>query len=573
MKHTDLQIFFKERMLELFHKDTLDSYRVRNHNVFSLIKELRELIKAWQENRIKQFSTIQLCIEELVTALQKDGILDFSWYNKNLFRKDIEYYSKNGEKLKALANKTIFILSQAISENESKYLPSLFEKIKETLLNDGEYDDNQFVPIAQELDNNVSALCSELLNRGYSKIHLFSLARYFNELAGDYQKEYDSFKAKFIQQDLKEYTVIFKVRLIDKLLQDEDIAGFSREIYKELITKDLIKWHSNFLRTNRPVRYFIKSVNSLDPVSAIKQVREQLSSTLDVLHLGMSSLNIDIPSKALVISKQGKNKLNYEMRTQYVLDGCYSNDISLSAHFRDCLCTIVSNDKIKQEVKDRLNSALRHLRLGNNNAEIEQQFINYWIALEFIFSSPESSEGTFTRLKYNLVNVLTCCYIKRNLLALNDVLKNGSIICDDIDFENYVDIDTLIQNIKSPLLRFRLLKMKSRLFGHKDKIKEFFENHEKNLNQNIVRIYRLRNELIHEAANKQNIENITSNLRYYLVFLLNQMIIFFASYRDEGNSVGMEDFFFKYEIMKKGIIDSWDLKFIMNVPLEMELLR
>lgn len=40
MRITELQLYFKERIIELLHKDTLDSHRVRTHNVYSLIKEL-----------------------------------------------------------------------------------------------------------------------------------------------------------------------------------------------------------------------------------------------------------------------------------------------------------------------------------------------------------------------------------------------------------------------------------------------------------------------------------------------------------------------------------------------------
>lgn len=88
-------------------------------------------------------------------------------------------------------------------------------------------------------------------------------------------------------------------------------------------------------------------------------------------------------------------------------------------------------------------------------------------------------------------------------------------------------------------------------------------------------IYRLRNELIHEAAIKQDIENVTSNLRYYLVFLLNQIIVYFANVKEEkeGQEVSLENFFYEYEIWKKRIKQSWDFNVIMSVPVEMDLLN
>ena len=57
MQYTDLQSFFVERFIELLHKNTLDSYRVRTHNAYTLLKELQELLIDWGNNQIKQFET------------------------------------------------------------------------------------------------------------------------------------------------------------------------------------------------------------------------------------------------------------------------------------------------------------------------------------------------------------------------------------------------------------------------------------------------------------------------------------------------------------------------------------
>lgn len=113
--------------------------------------------------------------------------------------------------------------------------------------------------------------------------------------------------------------------------------------------------------------------------------------------------------------------------------------------------------------------------------------------------------------------------------------------------------------------------MKSRLFTHKDKLFDYVRKHEKNLLWHIARIYRLRNQLIHEAAIKQDIENVTSNLRYYLVFLLNQIIVYFANIQDKRN-ITLEDFFFEYDIHMKMIVENKDFSTCMSVPVEMDLL-
>ena len=219
-----------------------------------------------------------------------------------------------------------------------------------------------------------------------------------------------------------------------------------------------------------------------------------------------------------------------------------------------------------------MESALRHLRVGDSSPELEQKFINYWIALEFIFSSSEAKESTFTRLKINLINILTSCYAKRNLLSLNETLISKREITSGTLYWERPDVEDFINNIGSPLIRYRLKVMKANLFKDKEKTKSFISKHESNLLWHLARIYRLRNELIHEAAIKHDIENVTSNLRYYLVFLLNQLIVYFENVQP-GKSVTLENFFYDYESWKKRIMEEYNFNTIMSVPVELDLLK
>jgi hypothetical protein len=66
------------------------------------------------------------------------------------------------------------------------------------------------------------------------------------------------------------------------------------------------------------------------------------------------------------------------------------------------------------------------------------------------------------------------------------------------------------------------------------------------LEWHLTRLYRLRNELIHDAAIIENIENLTGNLRYYLNFILNKLIEFFSDCPPKplnDKEVSMDDFF------------------------------
>jgi len=100
---------------------------------------------------------------------------------------------------------------------------------------------------------------------------------------------------------------------------------------------------------------------------------------LDQVHLGITNVNISIPDTALVINLANIDKGASQL-TNYMMDGVFGNDISLFLRFYPLIGAVEENDNIEQDVKDRLNSALRYLRMGNTTVEMEQRFINYWIA-------------------------------------------------------------------------------------------------------------------------------------------------------------------------------------------------
>ena len=64
----------------------------------------------------------------------------------------------------------------------------------------------------------------------------------------------------------------------------------------------------------------------------------------------------------------------------------------------------------------------------------------------------------------------------------------------------------------------------------------------------LIRIYHFRNMLIHEAAINQDIEGITSNLRYYLYFVIEQMILFYTTTKMD-KLLSIDDFFYEYKLI------------------------
>src|SRR5690606_19587984 len=116
-----------------------------------------------------------------------------------------------------------------------------------------------------------------------------------------------------------------------------------------------------------------------------------------------------------------------------------------------------------------------------------------------------------------------------------------------------------------------LIAYRARLLGDKlcpatgkNQIKKYVERHQKNTIIHFTRVYRLRNEIIHDAATNTNNESIASNLRYYLTFILNGVIDYLSSAQNDDASI--EDYFTINEIHLGNInYNGWKLEDLLNV--------
>ncbi len=565
MERNELQKYFKERVLELLHYETIDTYRVRSHNSYTLLVELKELITGWIKNNIKLFETIALCIEEVLDAIKKDTCLDFAFYNKESFISDIGDYSKTKGENTSESRKILMTINRCIDYNEHLYLPKLLDSIELRIFGEEIIQEKDFSPEIELLDYEISALCCALLHIGYSKQHLYTA---FNGMfkMSDFRKAYNKLKEEYSTPKLKNYTVVLKLSSIPQYIINADIPELYSSYDFDCGNNTMVKGYLNLKEHEK--LFVVPDCKAMDTQSATKRAIGCLNTYLDSLQLVVNNLKLDLPKKALVIL----GSYAHLSSTDYKFDGVYSNDISLATSFKEYLEKIWNNQFIEQGVKDRIDSALRHLRVGNSSEELEQRFINYWIALEFLFSSPESAETTFNRIKKFLPTILTSCYVKRNLYALNQCLIKSDLLTSGDLYWEKEDVDQYINTINSIMLRYKLKLMKSRIFTTSDKREDYINSHEKNLKWHIARIYRVRNELIHEAALTQEIEGITSNLRYYLVFVLNQIIVFFAN-ANKNRNLSIEDFYHEYVMIKTKIKKELNIKTLLEVPLELDLLK
>ena len=570
--------YFKQRMVELFDRNTLDTYAVRTCNTMSMLFEAKEILNGWLVGNVKRGETVGLCIDELIKLISYDKWINYSVYEKDKLKTHLEAYVKCVKQIKETKDKkekdyndarhTLFLVNQFIDQNDKNYLTSLLNAIGVELLTIKTYNDNDYSKVIDNLDTMLSLMATELLRRGYSKIFLykfFTSIKHGNATDPPFEEIYSKLKSRLGNVNFFSDVVIIRLHFKSKKIPQ--MANMVEEIPDEYksVMNDAMK---GFTKKESRNRFYIVTMQAPDTNAALQKARLQLSQALDRNDMGL----LEISNQGLVGYKDNNNNWTFHHQQYYDLNKKLpqgDNNNSLS----DIIQQIDSSEHISNEVKERLNTALRHLRVGDDQVEIEQRFLNYWIGLEFLFSTPRSGDSTFSRLKEKLPKLMTLYYLKRNVSSLDKWLIGKGLIETNVSIGtiNESQIDAAFEASTDELLKFRIKSMKSHLLN-RDKIKKYLNNHIQNLEWHLSRIYHLRNELVHEAAIKQSIVGVTSNLRYYLVFMLNLLLDFCDSQKTNSltDDITMDEFFWKNELLWNRLIPEYEKEKFLNIQLPTE---
>lgn len=561
-KKNDLKVcekFFIEKSIELLYYGTIDSYRVKLNNSKTILEELKYCIDEFDIGRIRHFNTIKgkekdkkALVDEVIKFVNEDeNYLDFISVSKDYLLTILkELNEHNYKKVSA----TLHIL---LKENED-YLSRIIEALK--ILIDTDLTDFDHL---SKIDKVLNLLFSELVSKGFSKgfLYKFFYGVFVNNLlpTKEFNFQFRSFEQRILNVE-SEHTIIYRLDTSLKVYEAVSSIHYSSIDLVDNIDDIHLNEESELInfRVIKHNRKFVKcKVNALDYLSALKKSNNLLSEYLDLLNLGLSDEFLYIHNRVLVIDEKKPNKGAFQNNVN-ILDGKYAVEKARYVHFISKLPRILENSDIINESKEKIKSAIRYLRLGNQSTEVEHKFINYWIGLEYLFSNYES-QSTINRLKEHFINSHSLAYVKRNLLSFKRNIKNidpaSLLLITEYSAEDNEDIKKesffkqVCDNLLSeyPLLAYRSYVLKNLFFTNgKNSAYNYITNHKENLEIHFIRIYRLRNEIIHDAATNTNNELIASNLRYYLTFILNEIIDYL--YNEVGEKSSIEKYFIKNEI-------------------------
>lgn len=502
--------YFFNRCHELLHKHSFDTYRVSLHNPYTIFHELDRSIEKYNKKRIKHFNpTITSIGAEALNILKIEHIPEVLKFGDFSINQIIEFLDKNCVKEKKdFKLRTIWLISKTICINNEHFTSKLFKQIKQ-LINDNN-DEEQ-----DKLDLNTSWLISQLLFNGYSRKYLsdrIKRAQLSFKIDSDVEKIFINLKG-LLTNNPEDYKVIFKIKnnSEEKIelgsLEISELNKFPQEHIENTSINEKFK-------TKSDDEYFYEvEVKSLDFWSALNQALSIFSESVELNTLNASYAKIVTENQAVVIhTKSAKLRIT---TIEENVDGFYEYSKTSFKRFID------NYNKNEQGsiAKEKLKSAIRFYKLGNDSLEIEHKLLNYWIGFEQLFSAVEGDEDSINRIKAFFIPINSVFYWQRKIQYL---LKSINRNKQNISIEQLTDDGFDLSIITNPLIKRRAMLYREQLKDTK-KIRAAIENHKQRLDQHLTRIYRVRNELVHEGRSVVDLFLIAGHLRHYLLFSIEQI--------------------------------------------------
>lgn len=579
-----IQQLFVEKGLELLYKNTIDTYRLRLHNPKTIIEELFTICVEARDGVLTNNIYLNATSNEATVLIKRgNDALTFKSVSRKYFLNTLKSASKQN------IDKLIQVCKLVLNDNRD-YQNQLFTTVKTSIdsyTNNTNFSNKE----KKEFILMLHYLCIELINLGYTKQYLYAFFRSIFVFVGNAAMTFDT-RYQILQSLGNKQPEQFKViyELIGSSFQfpyfkktDPSKYEHVTRHFKNSLPIDIKPAIREFLGEKikqDELNLISIKTKSLDYYKAVEISRAKLAHDLDIYHLGFSNNTIKIGTKTVVIGSNDTSKSSI-LPSNYQIDGYIRGSRTifeiLLKKFRK-----IKKNRVNDESLDKLISAIRYLRIGSESTELETKLLNYWIGLEYIFTSFNNDEKTIDRI----INYFPVChsviYPKRNLYGFHKTLDRLNVSNNIPSYSKSLKYlkrvntyeNNILPNTDSELLKFRTNFYKSWV-DNPENITSAIERHKQNLKWNLIRLYRIRNSIVHNAAVTDSIYSNVSHIKYYLTFILNSILEYLSTTPfdvNHDNKITIEDYFITQDIIL-GSLKGKPIDDFLEIKNPMEILN
>lgn len=523
-------LFFSQLVNELLFDYSIPSNRISTLNCHYLVIDALSAIDGIDNYGVPE-GNLKPIMSELYYELNKESIfvdkhpLDYFLKQSNgkvlsrVYPKDMNYLE--------LKNCAISLKNVFFSNND--YYSKLKERIIK-IVKDNKIDEQE------ELFRLTKIILTELKNKGYSLKYIYFV---MNQLFWNPMKCIDSndiidefFNAFDFKK--KKYTVVFKVNLIKMKPLVTHLDGLE---FKDFLSEDEIKFmDTDFKCLKSDEKYVTVSCEALDPYSSADNAEKIIEQCAYIFRMYDHTYKYSIRSAdyrvltADFCYKKGKT-VNAVEHIRMLKDSRILENTSFAT---DSILKMAEQGHYK-DFKKLINAAKFHSHSIDSIAE-ENQLLDLWAIFEAVLniSSKHTSDRIIQVCNY-LVPILKYKYIyslfsqlyddikafdkewcEINLIGKNadEKIKNlAEFVLLDTNSDKREDFYNLCFDF--PLLKERIKYYNSAL-NNPSQVFDYVEKHANRVRWQIMRIYRNRNLIIHNADNMPYLNLLVENLHSYV---------------------------------------------------------
>ena len=500
--------FFIQAWYSLIHQSSLDSHRIRCMNSSNILRELQDLIGKRDFPNIDK--DVKAVCAEVITTISKDDFIK-KFYIKNIEKIDplLHAILKSGVKTaRETLDITSYFLRDFLDEIKNTYKTNIIQELKRLIF---ETDDLDYIY------KNLSNLLTQLIDEGHSIEELFAIVQ--NVFIKNRSRKAFSFDENLefatgvITRPLSKYDIIFR---LEGCKMTEYLIDFFEENIKEVIDPQIKIGEkqniSSFLNPGQNVLFAQFNVSAQDDRSAGLVARRELEDLLDLARFELESDILTIDNEFLSFRENGSTIRRFRLPNR-IPNPKKTIEKDEFKNFVEVINRLLKGGNIDTDSKEKIKSGFRFYRVGRDSDRLENKFLNWWIALEFLTRSggmgsivesvekvliPALSLKQTTKYLISFRNALTYCNVKgigKDMTAYDLFLK----LRKDDEFNNIIS-----QLTQAPLLKFHLEKFKKNIESPKS-LYNFISEHEQNLSWHIRRLWRIRCDIVHSAEHLINL--------------------------------------------------------------------
>jgi hypothetical protein len=528
---------------ELFGEDTPDTWQTRTSNIRTILAELLEVLTVSEHHDRYRHNIPSLLAE----ALQIVGQDPIALSEFPFIRPYLETVSK---KQSAKANDASTDTAPAHAVASNKDIAALRHQVQVMLGHLTTYRAKLVASLRRLLEAGASkendrlskltlALATDLASIGHSTLHLReSLSVVLDPSEPIFAKRFDRL-IRCCQGEPSEYLCRFAVSWPKAIATGQAFGSVELTIGRPLGPLSVAE--ATFYGQSTPDDVFADvRVDAMDPISARTAGEAKLSRAFAILNLYQILTRVDIKGHFALVTPAGS------------APALQSSDESRRAYLRNMsdvpnrVGTLIRlTTRLQPEDTDQLLSALQYHRLALSAAD-DGRLVNLWIALESLtrrgpsssiidnvcrFVAPSLAVNNLHKLVLALaiyLAPLTKRAPKKDVDAIffqPPRFRKHELLKILLEEKSGPRITALIELVKDhPLLRYRIFRLWDEVFRSPRKVADNIEHHRRDVEWQLRRIYRERNNVMHRGRSTHAARHLLQHLHVYLVFTINNLV-------------------------------------------------